>query len=167
MKEPDFTRCPKCGAAHGDSTSDIAHKFDCGTWAIYRPEDQAWEWQHSTACTLLVESVAYIHELEDELAAIKTPPKVIHQSPENAAPVRAYFPANPLPVNLPKLRSKAGVYMSMAAQALAVVTVQEHHPDPERLRLVFGPDMKRAVQQLADLREEVLLFLELLDAPRR
>ena len=165
---PDFTRCPKCGAAHGDSTSEVAHKFDCGTWAIYRPEGQAWEWQHSTACTLLVESVVYIHELEDELETMRKPPKVTHQSAENALPVKAYFPARPNPPeSLQKLRAKAEVFLGMASQAFSVVTHQDHHPDPDRLRRVYGPDMKRAVQQLADLREEVLLFIDLIQAPRR
>ena len=71
------------------------------------------------------------------------------------------FPQRPVgPVALPQLRSKAQVWLEMARQSLAVVLHQDAHPEPDRLRRVYGPDMKRAVQQLADLREEVLLFIE-------
>ena len=108
-----------------------------------------------------------IHQLQAQVEAAKAPRAVLHQSAENEGPVSAYIPARPFPVDLFKLRSKAQVYLQMARQSLAVVLYQDAHPEPDRLRRVYGPDMKRAVQQLADLREEVLLFIELQKAPRR
>lgn len=102
-----------------------------------------------------------IHQLQAQVEAAKAPRVVLHQSAENEGPVSAYIPARPRPMDLSKLRAKAQVWLEMARQSLAVVLHQDTHPEPDRLRRVYGPDMKRAVQQLADLREEVLLFIDL------
>ena len=155
-------RCPGCGASFVEALPKDGALYECGT--IASPGRVA----RSRACELLEESVEVIHQLQGELEALTTPPAVTHQSAENALPVRAYFPSRRIvPESLQKLRGKAQVFLGMASQAFSVVTHQDHHPEPDRLRLVYGPDMKRAVQQLADLREEVLLFIDLLQAPRR
>lgn len=163
-------RCPLCGAAQSEPAGPIAQKYDCHTWAILREATEDWEVQQSSACLLIAESVEYIHSLEKELETAKSPPRHFHQSAENEGPVAAYIPVRPVvPDALPKLRAKAQVYLGMMQQALAVVIHQDpaNSPEPDRLRRVYGPDMKRAVQQLADLREEVLFFIDLSNAPRR
>jgi hypothetical protein len=171
MSAPE--RCPGCGASIQTVEGSSCLQFECGTLSYIpgkSPENPAPSWVHtrSRACELLEESVEVIHQLQGELEALTTPPAVTHQSAENALPVRAYFTSRRMvPESLQKLRGKAQVFLGMASQAFSVVTHQDHHPEPERLRLVYGPDMKRAVQQLADLREEVLLFIDLLQAPRR
>lgn len=165
-------RCPGCGASFADvlPNDDGLYEYvlyECGT--ITRPgrmgHDSA---DRSRACELLEESVEVIHQLQAQVEASWRPRVVFHQSAENEGPVSAYIPQRPVvPATLPQLRSKAEVWLEMARQSLAVVLYQDDHPEPDRLRRVYGPDMKRAVQQLADLREEVLLFIELQNAPRR
>lgn len=162
-------RCPGCGASFADALPNDDGLFECVLYecgTITRPgrmgHDSA---TRSRACELLEESVEVIHQLQVQVEASQAPRAVPHQSPENEGPVSAYIPARPRPVDLFKLRSKAQVWLEMAHQSLAVVLHQDFHPEPDRLRRVYGPDMKRAVQQLADLREEVLLFIELQTRP--
>lgn len=160
-------RCPGCGASFVDTLPNDGALYECGT--ITSPgrmeHDSA---ARSRACELLEESVEVIHQLQAQVEAAKAPRAVPHQSPENEGPVSAYIPQRPVvPAALPQLRSKAEVWLEMARQSLAVVLYQDAHPEPDRLRRVYGPDMKRAVQQLADLREEVLFFIDLVNAPRR
>lgn len=152
-------RCPGCGASFVEALPKDGALYECGT--IASPGRVA----RSRACELLGESVEVIHQLQAQVEASWRPRVVFHQSAENEGPVSAYIPARPLPVDLSKLRSKAQVCLEMACQSLAVVLHQDTHPEPDRLRRVYGPDMKRAVQQLADLREEVLLFIELQTRP--
>lgn len=165
-------RCPWCGASIETGEGSAYLQFECGS-IIGRPNPlpdnlaPSWVTTRSRACELLEESVEVIHQLQAQVEASQAPRAVPHQSAENEGPVSAYIPARPLPSDLFKLRSKAQVWLEMARQSLAVVLHQDAHPEPDRLRRVYGPDMKRAVQQLADLREEVLLFIELQNAPRR
>jgi len=163
-------RCPWCGASIETGEGSACLQFECGS-LIGRPNPSpdnlapSWVTTRSRACELLEESVEVIHQLQAQVETSQAPRAVPHQSPENEGPVSAYVPARPLPVDLSKLRSKAQVCLEMACQSLAVVLHQDTHPEPDRLRRVYGPDMKRAVQQLADLREEVLLFIELQTRP--
>ena len=165
-------RCPWCGASIETGEGSAYLQFECGSIIgrpIPLPDNLAPSWvtTRSRACELLEESVEVIHQLQAQLEASQAPRLNLHQSAENEDPVSAYIPARPRPVDLFKLCSKAQVWLEMARQSLAVVLHQDAHPEPDRLRRVYGPDMKRAVQQLADLREEVLLFIELQNAPRR
>ena len=158
-------RCPWCGASIETGEGSAYLQFECGSIIgrpIPLPDNLAPSWvtTRSRACELLEESVEVIHQLQAQLEASQAPRLNLHQSAENEGPVSAYIPARPRPVDLFKLRSKAQVCLEMACQSLAVVLHQDAHPEPDRLRRVYGPDMKRAVQQLADLREEVLLFIE-------
>ena len=159
-------RCPWCGASIETGEGSAYLQFECGSIIgrpIPLPDNLAPSWvtTRSRACELLEESVEVIHQLQAQVETSQAPRVVFHQSAENEGPVSAYIPQRPVgPVALPQLRSKAQVCLEMACQSLAVVLHQDTHPEPDRLRRVYGPDMKRAVQQLADLREEVLLFIE-------
>lgn len=171
MSAPE--RCPGCGASIETGEGSACLQFECGS-LTYHPNPSpdnltpSWVTNRSRACELLEESVEVIHQLQAQVEAAKAPRAVPHQSPENGGPVSAYIPQRPVvPAALPQLRSKAEVWLEMARQSLAVVLYQDAHPEPDRLRRVYGPDMKRAVQQLADLREEVLFFIDLVNAPRR
>lgn len=166
-------RCPWCGASIENGEGSACLQFECGS-LIGRPNPSpdnlapSWVTTRSHACELLEESVEVIHQLQAQVESSQAPRAVPHHSPENEGPVSAYIPQRPVvPAALPQLRAKAQVWLEMAHQTLAVVLHQDAHPEPDRLRRVYGPDMKRAVQQLANLREEVLLFLELQNAPRR
>lgn len=171
MSAPE--RCPWCGASLETGEGSACLQFECGSHITCCPnpcpDNLAPDWvtTRSRACELLEESVEVIHQLQTQVEASQAPRVLFHQSAENEGPVSAYIPARPRPVDLPQLRAKAQVWLEMARQSLAVVLHQDAHPEPDRLRRVYGPDMKRAVQQLADLREEVLLFIELQNAPRR
>ena len=169
MSAPE--RCPWCGASIETGEGSACLQFECGS-LIGRPNPSpdnlapSWVTTRSRACELLEESVEVIHQLQAQVEASQAPRAVPHQSAENEGPVSVYIPQRPVgPVALPQLRAKAQVWLEMARQSLAVVLHQDTHPEPDRLRRVYGPDMKRAVQQLADLREEVLLFIELQTRP--
>lgn len=161
------TRCPKCGAAVFDGVDGGYRVYECGTLRSWNVTHEKWSLFRHNACRLLEESVGVIHQLQAQVESLQQ----VQPSPEFSqfgdGPVSAYIPARPLPADLSQLRSRAEVWLEMARQSLAVVLYQDSHPEPDRLRRVYGPDMKRAVQQLADLREEVLLFIELQNAPRR